>query len=71
VSGADRHASSAVLFGAAFALILTAAMTLAFASVSDGNDTSAPLVALVASVGGLFLLWIGVVRRSRTERPGA
>jgi hypothetical protein len=30
-----------------------------------------PIVALVASVGGVLLLWLGVVRRSGSPPPSA
>ena len=71
MSEGERHDAAALPFGAAFALILIAAASLAFALISDGNDAGAPLIALVASGGGLFLLWIGVVRRSLPRRSGA
>jgi hypothetical protein len=53
----------ALLFISAFVLILLAAVLLAAGLVSDDGLRSS-VVALVAGVGGLLLLWLGVVSRS-------
>lgn len=68
MSQGDRRTAVALPFGVAFILILSAAVSLAVALIADGNDAGPPLVALVVSVGGLFLLGIGVIRRSGSAR---
>ena len=59
----DRHAGVALLFVASFILIVVAAVALG-AGLWDDGGIRLPVVALVASAGGLLLLWLGVVRRS-------
>ena len=58
----DRHASVALLFVTAFVLIVVAAIALGIGLLSD-DGVGLPVVALVASLGGLLLLSLGVVRR--------
>jgi hypothetical protein len=53
----------ALLFIAAFALIVIAAFALGTGLLFD-DGLRFPVVALVASVGSVLLLWLGVVRRS-------
>ena len=65
----DRHAGVALLFVASFALILVAAVALG-AGLLVGDGLRPPIVAIVASAGGLLLLWLGVVRRS-ASKPSA
>jgi hypothetical protein len=63
VTSGDRPAAVALLYASAFALILAAAAALGVGLLSEHG--SAPvLVGLVASLGGLLLLGLGVVRRS-------
>lgn len=59
----DRDAGVALLFVAAFVLIVVAAVSLGTGLLS-GDGLRLPVVAFVASAGGLLLLWLGVVRRS-------
>ena len=59
----DRPTGPALVFGTAFALIVVAVIALGMSVVSD-DGLRLPVVALVASGGGLLLLWLGVVRRS-------
>ena len=59
----DRSTGLALVFGSAFTLIILAVVALAMSVVSD-DGMRLPVVALVASGGGLLLLWLGVVRRS-------
>jgi hypothetical protein len=66
VSRGDRHAGVALLFVAAFALIVGAAIALGAGLLAD-DGLRLPVVALVASAGGLLLLWLGVVRRSGSK----
>ena len=63
MSRGDRHAGVALLFVTSFVLIVVAAIALAAGLLDDGA-VRLPVVALVASAGGLLLLWLGVVRRS-------
>jgi membrane protein implicated in regulation of membrane protease activity len=63
VNSGDRHPGVALLFVTAFVLIVVAAAALGAGVLSDGG-TRLPVVAFVASVGGLLLLWLGVVRSS-------
>ena len=65
--GVDRDGVDgvALLFISAFVLIVLAAVTLAAGLLSDGLRL--PVVALVAGVGGLLLLWLGVIRRSSSR----
>jgi hypothetical protein len=63
VSEGDLHAGVALLFLAAFVLIVVAATALVAGSLSAGG-LRLPVVALVASLGGFLLLWLGVVRCS-------
>jgi hypothetical protein len=63
MSDGDRHAGVALLSITALALIVVAALALGSGLLS-GDGLRSPAVALVASCGGLLLLWIGVVRRS-------
>jgi hypothetical protein len=65
----DRRAGVALLFVASLALILVAAVALG-AGLLAGDGLRLPIVAIVASAGGLLLLWLGVVRRSGS-RPSA
>ena len=65
----DRPAGVALLFVASFALILVAAVALG-AGLLAGDRLRLPGVAIVASAGGLLLLWLGVVRRS-ASKPSA
>ena len=53
----------APLYGAAFALIVVAAVSLGIGLMSDAGVGPA-LIASVASAGGLLLLALGVLRRS-------
>jgi len=62
----DRHAGVALLFVAAFVLIVVAAFALGAGLLTD-DGLRLPAVALVASAGGLLLLWLGVVRRSGSK----
>jgi len=65
MSKGDRPTAVAPVDLAAFALVLLAALTLGLGLLSpDGSRLT--LVALVASIGGLLFLGLGVVRRSRT-----
>jgi hypothetical protein len=66
VSRGGRHAGVALLFVAAFVLIVGAAIALG-AGLLAGDGLRLPVVALVASAGGLLLLWLGVVRRSGSK----
>ncbi len=66
MSRGDRHAGVALLFVAAFALIVGAAIALGAGLLAD-DGLRLPVVALVASAGGLLLLWLGVVRRSGSK----
>ncbi len=59
----DRRPGVALLSIAAFALIVAAAAALGIGLLSSAS-LRMPAVALVASAGGLLLLWIGVVRAS-------
>ncbi len=59
----DRHPGIALLSIAALALIVVAAVALGTGLLSD-DGLRLPVVALVASSGGLLLLWLSVVRRS-------
>ena len=59
----DRSTGPALVFGSAFALIVLAVIALGMSVVSD-DGLRLPVVALVASGGGLLLLWLGVVRHS-------
>lgn len=63
MSRGGRHAEVALLFVASFILIVVAAIALGAGLLDDGG-VRLPVVALVASAGGLLLLWLGVVRRS-------
>ena len=63
MSEGDRRPAVALVDAAAFALILLAAFTLGLGLVSQ-NGSRWAIVALVASLGGLFFLGLGVVRRS-------
>jgi membrane protein implicated in regulation of membrane protease activity len=63
VNSGDRHPRVALLFVTAFVLIVVAAAALGAGVLSDGG-TRLSVVAFVASVGGLLLLWLGVVRSS-------
>jgi hypothetical protein len=63
VTRGDRHAGVALLFTTALALIALAAIALGAGLLSD-DGLRLPIVALVASTGGLLLLWLGVLRRS-------
>ena len=47
-------------------LILVAAVALG-AGLLAGDGLRLPIVAIVASAGGLLLLWLGVVRRSGSK----
>ena len=62
----DRRAGVALLFVASLALILVAAVALG-AGLLAGDGLRLPIVAIVASAGGLLLLWLGVVRRSGSK----
>ena len=66
MSRGDRHAGVALLYVAAFVLIVVAAIALG-AALLAGDGLRLPVVALVASAGGLLLLWLGVVRRSGSK----
>ena len=66
MSRGDRHAGVALLFVAAFVLIVVAAIALGAGLLAD-DGLRLPVVALVASAGGLLLLWLGVVRRSGSK----
>ena len=59
----DRRGAVALLYASAFAMILAAAVALGVGLLSE-RGTGPALVALVASLGGLLLLGLGVVRRS-------
>lgn len=59
----DRRAGVALLFVSAFLLIVVAAIALGTGLLSD-DGLRLPVVAFVASFGGLLLLWLGVVRCS-------
>ena len=59
----DRRAGVALLFVASLALILVAAVALG-AGLLAGDGLRLPIV---ASAGGLLLLWLGVVRRSGSK----
>jgi hypothetical protein len=63
VTRGDRPTGPALVFGSAFTLIVVAMVALGMSVVSD-DGLQLPVVALVASGGGLLLLWVGVVRRS-------
>ena len=63
MSVGDRRSGVALLSIAAFALIVVAAVALGVGLLSS-DGLRLPAVALVASCGGLLLLWIGVVRSS-------
>ena len=60
----DRPAAVALLYASALALILAAAVALGVGLLLSEQGTGPVLVALVACVGGLLLLGLGVVRRS-------
>jgi hypothetical protein len=60
----------ALLFVTAFVLIIAAAVALGTGLLFD-DGLRFPIVALVASVGGVLLLWLGVVRRSGSPPPSA
>ena len=62
MSSGDRHTGVALLFVTSFVLIVVAAISLGAGLVDGGLRL--PVVAFVASAGGLLLLWLGVVRRS-------
>ncbi len=66
----DRRTAVALLYAAAFSLILVAALALGVGLFSTDDHARSALVALVVSCGGLFLLVIGVVRSSRGARSG-
>ena len=66
MSHGDRPAGVALLFVASFALILVAAVALGAGLLAD-DGLRLPVVAFVASAGGLMLLWLGVVRRSGSK----
>jgi hypothetical protein len=59
----DRSTGLALVFGSAFLLIVLAVIALGMSLVAD-DGLRLPVVALVASSGGLLLLWLGVVRPS-------
>ncbi len=59
----DPSTGVALVFGSAFALIVVAVVALGM-SVISVDGLRLPVVALVASGGGLLLLWLGVVRSS-------
>lgn len=63
MSAAARRRAVASVYAAAFALVVVAAISLGFGMLSD-RGTQLILVALVASLGGLLLLGLGVVRSS-------
>ena len=65
MSEGDRRKAVALVDGAAFALVLMSAVTLGLGLVSS-NGSRWAIVAFVASVGGLLLLGLSVVRRART-----
>jgi CHASE2 domain-containing sensor protein len=65
MSKGDRRTAVALVDLAAFTLILLAALTLGLGLVSPDGSRLA-LVALVASIGGLLFLGLGVIRRSGT-----
>ena len=65
MSEGDRRKAVAPVDAAAFALILLAAVTLGLALVSQ-NGSRLGIVALVASLGGLLFLGLGVLRRAGT-----
>ena len=65
MSEGDRRKAVALVDAAAFALILLAAITLGLALVSQ-NGSRLGIVALVASLGGLLFLGLGVLRRAGT-----
>ena len=67
----DHGATAGLLYGAAFGLILVAGVFLATALFTDGGGASLPLVALVASCGGLLLLAVGVFRGRGSARRAA
>ena len=66
MSQGDRQAGVALLYVAAFVLIVVAAIALGAGLLAD-DGLRLPVVALVASAGGLLLLWLGVVRRSGSK----
>lgn len=66
MSRGDRHPGVAPLYLAAFVLIVVAAIALGAGLLAD-DGLRLPVVALVASGGGLLLLWLGVVRRSGSK----
>lgn len=59
----DRRTAVVLLYASSFAMILAAAVALGVGLLSE-HGTGPVLVALVASLGGLLLLGLGVVRRS-------
>ncbi len=63
MTAGDRPAAVALLYASAFAMILAAALALGVGLLSE-RGTGPVLVALVASLGGLLLLALGIVRRS-------
>ena len=65
----DRPTGVALLFVAAFVLIGAAIIALG-AGLLAGDGLRLPVVACVASAGGLLLLSLGVVRRS-SSKPSA
>ena len=67
MTSGDRPA--AILYASSFALTLAAAVALGVGLLSE-HGTGSVWVALVASLGGLLLLALGVVRRS-DHRPSA
>jgi hypothetical protein len=66
VTSGDRAAAVVLLYASSFALILGAAVALGVGLLSE-HGTGPVLMALVASLGGLLLLGLGVLRRS--SRP--
>jgi hypothetical protein len=69
VTRRDRSTGPALVFGTAFALIVLAVIALGMSVVSD-DGLRLPVIALVASGGGLLLLWLGVVRHSGAPPSG-
>lgn len=63
MTGGGRPPAVALLYASAFAMILAAAAALAVGLLSE-HGTGPVLVALLASLGGLLLLGLGVIRRS-------
>lgn len=69
ISG-DRRAAVALIDAASIALILIAAVVLAVGLVVGEGSVRLVLIALVSSLGGLLLLWLGVLRRSGPPSSG-